>query len=178
MASWLAPVRGVFSIDALTLVRKNSESSRMLSLLLSSRSKSGSAGRRPLADCDRESSRETEPDLFPRWRETLGEGERPPWLVCALGPLTAAGPQDTRFLREASFMLFARVDDTIDTSRSTSIELLEAVLLGAGRAEADRTVDCMLGGSSPLTMAGYRIISCLSIAGALSDRVPLDGIEF
>ena len=87
----------------------------MLSLLLSSRSVSGSAGRRPLADCDLDRSRETEPDLFPRCIETFGEGERLPWLVCALGPLVTDGLQDTKFLPDASFMLFARVD-TIEAS--------------------------------------------------------------
>jgi hypothetical protein len=117
----------------------------MLSRLLSSKSISGSAGRRPLADCDLDRSRVTEPDLSPRCIGTLGEGDRPS-LVCALGPLMADGLQDTMFLRDTSFMLFARVD-TIDTSCATSIELLEADLWGAGRGAVERTDDCMLGAS-------------------------------
>jgi hypothetical protein len=105
----------------------------MLSLLLSNRSMSGSAGRRPDADCDLERSRETEPALFPRCREMFGEGERLPWLVCALWPPPMVeGAQETRFLRDASIMLLERRllarADTIDTSCSTSIELVEADL--------------------------------------------------
>lgn len=86
----------------------------MLSLLLSNKSKSGSAGLRPLADRDLDRSWVTEPDLFPRCSGTLGEGDRPS-LVCALGALIADGLQDIMFSQDASFMLFALVD-TIETS--------------------------------------------------------------
>jgi hypothetical protein len=113
--------------ESLTFVLKNSDSSLMLSLLFSTKSISESAGLSPVADCDLNKRRETEPDLFPRCVGIFGEGERPPWLVCALCPLDTDGLQDTMFLWEASFMLFAR-EDTSETAWSTSIELLEADL--------------------------------------------------
>ena len=87
----------------------------------------------------------TEADLFPRCIGTLGKEDRPS-LVCALGPLIADGLQDTMFLRDASFMLFARVD-TIETSWATSIEVFEADLRDAGRGAVEPTDDCMPGSS-------------------------------
>ena len=133
--------------DPFTFVLKNSDSSLMLSLLLSSKSISGSAGRSPFADCDLDSSRVTEADLFPWCIGTSGEEDRPS-LVCALGPPIAEGLQDTMFLRDASFMLFARVD-TIETSWATSIEVFEADLRDVGRGAVERTDDCMPGSSRP-----------------------------
>jgi hypothetical protein len=112
----------------------------MLSLLLSSRSRSDTADLRPVADCDLDSRRDTELDLVPR-RETLGEHERP-WLVCALSPFDMDGLQETIDFRVVSFMLFARVETT-GTSCSISIELLEAYLSAAGRDDWDLTDDGM-----------------------------------